>query len=98
MMNRLVLSPLALSDLRETWQYIARDNPEAADRVLEALQNSMENLLASPSLGRPRPELEERLRSLASGRHLIFYLFAEPEVRIVRVLHGARDVEALWSE
>lgn len=97
-MNRLVLSPLALSDLRETWQYIARDNPEAADRVLEALQNSMENLLTSPSLGRPRPELEEHLRSLASGRYLIFYLFAEPEVRIVRVLHGARDLEAVWSE
>ena len=92
-MNRLVLSPIADSDLREIWEYIARKNPEAADQVLDTLQVSLERLLLAPSMGRPRPELADRLRSLTTGRYLIFYLFAKPEVQIVRVLHNARDIE-----
>jgi plasmid stabilization system protein ParE len=30
--------------------------------------------------------------------HLVFYQFREDEVRVLRVVHGARDLEALFSD
>jgi hypothetical protein len=32
------------------------------------------------------------------GRYLIFYLQDDVYLRIVRVLHGARDVEAVFAD
>ena len=46
-----------------------------------------------PEKGRPRPELAEKLRSVPHGGYVIFYTASEEEVRIERILHGARDVE-----
>jgi plasmid stabilization system protein ParE len=36
-MSGFVLHPEALTDLGEIWEYIAADNPKAADRVLEEI-------------------------------------------------------------
>jgi len=38
------------------------------------------------------------LRSLAVGRYVIFYLPIPGGVQIVRVLHGARDIEAALTK
>jgi plasmid stabilization system protein ParE len=40
-MNRFVLTPRAKQDLNDIWDYIADDNIEAADQVLEALESAM---------------------------------------------------------
>jgi plasmid stabilization system protein ParE len=36
-MKRFVLTPRAKQDVNDIWDYIADDNIEAADRVLDAL-------------------------------------------------------------
>ena len=36
-MRRFVLTPRAEQDVSDIWDYIANDNIEAADRVIEAL-------------------------------------------------------------
>jgi toxin ParE1/3/4 len=38
------------------------------------------------------------LRSFAVGRYVIFYLAIPGGVQIVRVLHGARDIEAAFTK
>jgi toxin ParE1/3/4 len=38
------------------------------------------------------------LRSFAVGRYVIFYLTIPAGVQIVRVLHGARDIEAAFTK
>ncbi len=43
-MPRLLFTQTALSDLLEAWMYIAEDNPAAADRVLEAIENEAKTL------------------------------------------------------
>jgi len=53
---------------------------------------------AHPDAGRRRYELLDDLRSLPVGRYLIFYLQDDVCLRIVRVLHGARDVEAVFAD
>ncbi len=96
-MRQLVVSPAALADLREIREFIATDDPSAANRVLDEVGDRLDLLLESPLMGRQRPELGLGLRSFPSGRYLIFYVPHEDMVQVVRVLHGARDVEGQWA-
>jgi plasmid stabilization system protein ParE len=40
-MKRYILTPRAKRDVNDIWDYIASDNVEAADRVLDALESAM---------------------------------------------------------
>jgi plasmid stabilization system protein ParE len=45
------------------------------------------------------PDLKDLRKTLSPGfpKHLLFYRFDEQEVFVVRVIHGARDLERLFS-
>lgn len=95
-MNRYSVSDEAVADLSDIWLHVAADNPTAADSLIDRLVAGFEKLARRPGLGRPRPEFKGgRLRSLAVGRYVIFYLPGDGEVGIVRVLHGARDLPGI---
>ena len=49
-------------------------------------------------IGRRRDELAAELRSLPIGRYVIFYLPIADGVEIIRVLHGARDIETIFHD
>lgn len=97
-MPRLVIAPEARQDLREIRDYIAKDNPVAARRVVTRVRDLARALAAAPALGRERPELGANLRSFVADRHVLFYrpLTAEAGIELVRVLHGARDLDAIF--
>lgn len=97
-MPSLVARPRALTDLAEIWAYIAEDSPERADAFADLLAAKFETLARRPGIGRPRPELAENLRSFTIGRYVIFYLPLFRGVEIVRVLHGSRDIDAIFEE
>jgi toxin ParE1/3/4 len=46
-------------------------------------------------MGRRRDELAPGLQSFPLGRYVIFYRALPAATEIVRVLHGARDVESI---
>jgi toxin ParE1/3/4 len=48
--------------------------------------------------GRAREERLPGLRSFPAGRYLIFYTPTDGGITLDRVLHGARDVEAIFKE
>ncbi len=48
-MSGFVLHPDALTDLTEIWEYIATDNPDAADRVLEEIRDAIRRRRVSSS-------------------------------------------------
>ena len=54
-------------------------------------------LASTPGMGRTRDEIAEGLRSFPVGRYVIFYRTIPEGVEIVRVLHGSRDVDALFQ-
>jgi len=64
------LTPDALADLEEIVEFIANDNPEAADRVRHAICAACESLSKHPSQGVLRPELTNG--KYASGRFVSF--------------------------
>ena len=96
-MPRVSKRPEAESDLDEIWWYIAQDNPDNADRFLDRLQERCWALADFPQMGTSRDDLKAGLRSHPCGRYLIFYFPLEDGIDVVRVLHGARDVEALFD-
>ena len=97
-MLNLVVRPRALTDLAEIWAYIAEDSPERADAFADLLTTKFEALARRPGMGRLRPELAEDIRSFTVGRYVIFYFAISRRVEIVRVLHGSRDIEAIFEE
>jgi toxin ParE1/3/4 len=98
-MPRLVLAPEARQDLREIRDHIAKDDPKAARRVVTRLRDLARVLAGAPAMGRDRPELGAQIRSFVADRYLLFYRPLRPAagIEIVRVLHDARDIDAVLS-
>lgn len=82
----------ALSDLDEVWDYIARDNPAIADRLLDKIAAKCEMLARQPLIGEARPDLAMNLREVPVGNYVIFYRPLSDGIEVVRVLHAARNV------
>jgi len=93
----LVVRPQALTDLDDIFDYIAEDSLDRAIGFIRKLYEQMEKLATNPNMGRRRDELLPELRSLPYGNYLIFYVPLDDGVDVVRVLNGARDLEALFQ-
>jgi len=97
-MPTVVVRPQAAADLAEIWAYIAEDSPHHADAFLARIDKEFRALARKPKVGRARPELSPDVRSLPVGRYVIFYVPRTGGVEVVRVLHGARDLDSLFEE
>lgn len=96
---RLVrLTESAVQDLEKIYDYIALDNIDAADRVKHRLQKRWCAAAENPGIGRKRDELRPNIRSLNEGSYLIFYRQIENGIEILRILHGAMNLEALFDD
>lgn len=96
-MKRLGFSPQALADLREIALYIASDDPERAAMFVRALEEKAALAARRPLSFRERPEISPGLRAIRHGNYLIFFRDLVDEVRVVRVIHGARDLPLLFD-
>ena len=96
MKPRILKRPLAEADLDDIWWYIAQDNPEAADCLLDRIEERCRALARFPEMGASREELMPGLRSLPIGNYVVFYLQIEDGIEIVRVLPGMRDIDAFF--
>lgn len=56
-----------------------------------------DQLSINPELGRERNEVREGLRSIGQEKHVIFYRIQEDYIRIVRILHGSRDLPKYFT-
>lgn len=89
------LVPRAEVDLAAAIDYITPESPRAASRMLVAVERACGLLGDNPYLGRARPELGRDTRSWVVGRYLILYRPVEGGIEVVRVVHGARDLDAI---
>lgn len=93
-----LIAPAALRDLGEIWDYYADQiqNPEAADLVRDQIFEAFRKLAKTPGLGHFRSDLaKEPLRFWPVRSYLIIYRSEKRPIEIVRVFHGARDVQAI---
>ncbi len=78
----------ALFDLDEIFAYIARDNPNAAARLVARIEQATAQIVQTPYMGQAtsRP----RFRRFPVGNYLIVYEVGPEEVIVHYVRHGAR--------
>ena len=92
-------SQKADQDLDDIWLYVARQSGsiETAERLINFITDRFFFLSRYPYLGRARDEdLRSGLRSFPVGAYLIIYRIQEEDIVILRVLHGSRNIEALF--
>lgn len=92
------LSGPAVRDLRQIYDWIAEDDPAAADRVMLDLREAMARLVEVPGLGHVREDLgDPSLRVWTVHRYVIIYQPDAEPLTIVRVLSGYRNIGAMFE-
>ena len=94
---RVTIRPSADHDLDDIFDWIAEDNPDAAERHVRRLVDAALALRDFPERGPLRPEIGEGVRSLTVARYLILYRIESDVVEIVRFIHGARDLRGIGN-
>ena len=90
------LHPGAAQDITDIWEFIAEDNPLAAQRVRKELLLAIRELVPFPHQGHRRPDLTSRpLRFRRLRDYLIVYAPDRRPLLVVAVLHGRRNPRVL---
>jgi toxin ParE1/3/4 len=85
----------AEEDVLEIWEYIASDNLNAADRLVDRFEATYQKLAQTPGMGVKQEQFRAGLRCFPVGKYIIFYTVTDDELVIYRVLHGSRRLEDL---
>lgn len=94
-MTKITHSRNARLDLFSIWFYIAEDNPAAADRLLDDIDEKCNLLAKNPKIGESRPDIAPFMRYFPVKNYLILYQEQSYGIEVVRVIHGARDINEI---
>ncbi len=101
-MKRLVIRTVAREDLLDYFDYLTEHGaPYAAARFLRAVEEAFTRIREMPGAGSPRDVDHPRLVGLRSlsvpGFEVVrfYYVESDDDVRIIRMLHGNRDVKSI---
>ena len=87
------LSSEADRDISDIFDYTENEfGLDQAVAYVSAFDECFSQLLDNPELGRSRDEIRGNLRSLNYESHVVFYRILKDHIRIVRILHGSRDL------
>jgi len=87
------ISEQAARDLEDIFDYTEEEfGLEKAITYVSSFDVLFQELSENPKMGRERNQIKKDLRSLLRGNHIIFYRIINLNVRIVRILHGSRDL------
>lgn len=98
-MARWVLSPLAREELEGILDYVAAEsgNEDVAQRVAGDFVAALDKLAASPGIGWQRAHLTgSSVRWWRVHSYLVIYNPESQPLRVIRILHGARDLERVF--
>jgi toxin ParE1/3/4 len=91
-------SPKSRQDLIDIGDFIAKDSRANARRFVGKLMAQCQRIGHAPLAYASREDLAAGLRMAPMGRYVVFFRVLDDGVRIERVLHGARDIPALFGQ
>jgi len=102
----ILIRTVAREDILRQYSYylVEKGAPAAAQRFLDSVQSATERICKAPGMGAPKILGNPTLAGLRSWpvagfpAMRIYYLCAGNVVRVVRVLHGKRDITALLEK
>ena len=98
---RVRITRAAERDIEETWNFIAHDSPEEADRFVQRLEEQIETLKRFRERCPLIPENEilgTHYRHLLYGNYRSVFRIARKTVYVLRVIHGARLLDSSMFE
>jgi len=96
---RIVWSREADEDLLQIWLYLASKTSDAvADNQVSKIEQASGRLQDGPKSGRSRDSIVPGMRSVVVAPWVMFYRLFDDHVQIVRVLHGHRDIESIFTD
>jgi len=103
---KAIIRPAARDDILRQFRYylVEQDKPKVAERFVSAVRRTMEEIVRTPQGGAPKHLSREALRGLRSQPVKgfedvrVYYLSHEGWVRVVRVLHGKRDINNILEK
>src|SRR3954464_914373 len=94
---KILVTRSAFKDLAEIWNYDAADSIDAADRVLDRVNDAIRKLAEVPGMGHRRDDVENAsYRFWSVYSYLIAYRTQGQTLYVSRVIHGARDLSRLF--
>ncbi len=97
-----VIRSAARRDILDQFLYLIDQNvPHVAERFIDAVDKTIAKLTKRPRIGAPKKLNDPRLKGLRAWpvrgfeAVRIYYLISEDVLRVVRVLHGKRDIDRL---
>lgn len=103
MLSHSLFTPQAWQDTLGIIEYIGTDNPEVAASFLPALEETCTQLAALPGMGSVRTFQRKDLKGTrilpVTGfeNYLIFYTTTGKSIKVLRILHAARDFPTIFN-
>ena len=94
------IAPRAETDLDDIWLYVAKESSsiEIANRLIDTITDRFVVLGRFPYIGRSREEdFGPGCRSMPVGGYVIVYCVEDGDALILRVVHGRRELAALFG-
>jgi toxin ParE1/3/4 len=93
---KVEFSPTALFDLEDIADYIAQDNPIAAEPWVDKLVGAAEIVASHPRSGRAVPEVgDPKLREVLVGGYRVISRLEEKRLLVLTVIEGHRSLRAV---
>lgn len=93
-MDFYILSKKTEEDIEAIYQF--GEHKFVKDQAIEyliELRSYFELLTKNPDIGKQRNEIKEGLLNFPFSSHVIFHRILSDHIRIVRILHGSRDLK-----
>ena len=81
-------TPTALRDLEALHEYIASDNPAAANRMVEKISDATDALTRNPEIG--RKGRVAGTRELVISPFVVVYRHGTDAIELAAIIHGSR--------
>ena len=82
---------LALDDIEDIAEYISKDNPKIAQKIVQLIYENVYNLIDHPNIGRTGRVKETRELYINGTPFTIPYRIKNNYIEILRVLHTSRE-------
>jgi toxin ParE1/3/4 len=100
----LIKRPIVIQDLIDHATYISLDNLDAGDRFLYAAEATFKRLTELPGIGKLSGFSNSKLAQIRQypikgfNKYIVFYQISPEAVEIIRVLHGAQNLEFILEQ
>ena len=89
----------ARNDLKQIYDYIAKDSKCYAQNVIQKIVAKTETLTELPEIGHIVPEIsDQNIRELIIFSYHLIYEISVAGVQILAIIHGRRDFNTVWDK